>query len=55
MPFYVIKGDNYVRKKQIGIKKRCKINYGFDFEEEFQHWIYVTGAGEGFKYLDNKY
>lgn len=55
MPFYVIKGDNYVRKKQIGIKKKCKINYGFDFEEEFQHWIYVTGAGEGFKYLDNKY
>ena len=47
MPFYVIKGDNYVRKKQIGIKKRCKINYGFDFEEEFQHWIYVTGAGWG--------
>lgn len=42
-------------KKQIGIKKRCKINYGFDFEEEFQHWIYVTGAGEEFKYLDNKY
>lgn len=42
-------------KKQVGIKKRCKIKYGFDFEEEFRHWIYVTGAGEEFEYLDNKY
>ena len=37
-------------KKQIGIKKRCKINYGFDFEETMDKFgkiaeDFVNGEG----------